>query len=169
MNLNKDKMSKAQEIQRTFDLPDTTASNVSVVQEVDATDIMAHPASSIPHARESMVIIEKSQSMSIPPEVVEVDEECLELSRRASMIDPETLVSTKQDVGMASSEADTRTLRRVPGSIPWMVFILCFVEFAERGSYYAAVQVFANFMNYPLPIGKSQESRLPKHTATNIN
>jgi hypothetical protein len=45
------------------------------------------------------------------------------------------------------------SLRRIPGPIPWIAFILCFVEFAERASYYGAVQVFNNFLQFPLPDG----------------
>jgi hypothetical protein len=45
------------------------------------------------------------------------------------------------------------TLRKVPGSIPWITWLLCLVEFAERASYYGAKQVFANFLANPLPDG----------------
>jgi hypothetical protein len=45
------------------------------------------------------------------------------------------------------------SLRRIAGPIPWIAFILCFVEFAERASYYGATQVFNNFLQFPLPDG----------------
>jgi hypothetical protein len=50
--------------------------------------------------------------------------------------------------------SERETLRHVHGTIPWIAFILCVVEFAERASYYGATQVFNNFMQYPLPPGK---------------
>jgi hypothetical protein len=52
------------------------------------------------------------------------------------------------------TEAERKSLRHVHGTIPWIAFILCIVEFAERASYYGATQVFNNFMQYPLPPGK---------------
>jgi hypothetical protein len=52
------------------------------------------------------------------------------------------------------TESEKKTLRHVHGTIPWIAFILCIVEFAERASYYGATQVFNNFMQYPLPPGK---------------
>lgn len=53
----------------------------------------------------------------------------------------------------APTEADKATLRKVAGAIPWIGYSLCVVEFAERASYYGAVQVFSNFIQNPLPIG----------------
>jgi hypothetical protein len=51
------------------------------------------------------------------------------------------------------TEDEKITLRKVPGDIPWIGYSLCIVEFAERASYYGAVQVFANFLQKPLPEG----------------
>jgi hypothetical protein len=55
----------------------------------------------------------------------------------------------------APTEEEEKTLRKVAGSIPWVAYCLCFVEFAERASYYGAQTVFANFMTYDLPKGIS--------------
>ncbi|KAI8627222.1 POT family protein [Xylariaceae sp. FL1651] len=45
------------------------------------------------------------------------------------------------------------TLRKIHDSIPWTAWCLCFVEFAERASYYGAKAVFNNFLQFPLPEG----------------
>ncbi|KAK8431968.1 putative MFS peptide transporter [Phyllosticta citricarpa] len=45
------------------------------------------------------------------------------------------------------------TLRKIPGSIPMVCWLLCIVEFAERASFYGAKTVFSNFLEYPLPKG----------------
>jgi hypothetical protein len=51
------------------------------------------------------------------------------------------------------TEEEKTTLRRVPGKIPITAYILCIVEFAERGSFYGVKQVFSNFVNRKLPKG----------------
>ncbi|KAF2669276.1 PTR2-domain-containing protein [Microthyrium microscopicum] len=53
--------------------------------------------------------------------------------------------------GSIPTEEEARTLRKISGRVPWIAFILCVVEFAERASYYGASQVFSNFMQWPLP------------------
>ena len=49
------------------------------------------------------------------------------------------------------TEEERTTLRRVSGSIPWVAYSLCAVEFAERASYYGCSFVFSNFVQFPLP------------------
>jgi dipeptide/tripeptide permease len=51
------------------------------------------------------------------------------------------------------TEEELESLRKIPGSIPWVTWLLCLVEFAERASYYGAKQVFTNFLANPLPDG----------------
>ncbi|TRX95987.1 hypothetical protein FHL15_003129 [Xylaria flabelliformis] len=51
------------------------------------------------------------------------------------------------------SEEERKTLRKVYGSVPWTAWTLCFVELAERGSYYGAKAVFNNYIQFPLPAG----------------
>jgi hypothetical protein len=55
---------------------------------------------------------------------------------------------------------ELQSLRHVTGPIPWIAFVLCVVEFAERASYYGAVQVFNNFLQFPLPLGNSPDYTL---------
>ena len=55
--------------------------------------------------------------------------------------------------GIARPTEEERTkLRRVSGSIPWVAYSLCVVEFAERASYYGCQFVFSNFVQFPLPL-----------------
>lgn len=51
------------------------------------------------------------------------------------------------------TEEETKTLRKVAGSLPLVSFTLCLVEFAERASYYGAKTVFSNFIQFKLPEG----------------
>jgi hypothetical protein len=45
------------------------------------------------------------------------------------------------------TDEELSTLRRVAGGIPLTAYVLCFVEFCERGSYYSATGVISNFVN----------------------
>jgi len=45
------------------------------------------------------------------------------------------------------------TLRKVADTVPWTAWTLCFVELAERGSYYGVKAVFNNYLQFPLPEG----------------
>jgi hypothetical protein len=42
----------------------------------------------------------------------------------------------KQDYEGKPTEEELATLRRVPGKIPTIAYLLCAVEFCERASYY---------------------------------
>ncbi|KAK4503505.1 hypothetical protein PRZ48_004420 [Zasmidium cellare] len=65
--------------------------------------------------------------------------------RTASVIERETYPEP--------TEEESRTLRKVADTIPKTAFTLCFVELAERASYYGVKTVFSNFMQFPLPKG----------------
>ncbi|EME46276.1 hypothetical protein DOTSEDRAFT_148348 [Dothistroma septosporum NZE10] len=65
--------------------------------------------------------------------------------RSASVIERETYPHP--------TDEESRTLRKVTDAIPTTAYLLCFVEFAERASYYGAKAVFSNFMQFPLPNG----------------
>ncbi|KAH6645148.1 general substrate transporter [Truncatella angustata] len=51
------------------------------------------------------------------------------------------------------TEEELRTLRRVPGNVPILAYLICLVEFAERASYYGVQPLISNFVNRPMPIG----------------
>ncbi|KAK2623926.1 hypothetical protein QTJ16_006560 [Diplocarpon rosae] len=51
------------------------------------------------------------------------------------------------------TEEERHTLRRIPGAVPLIAYALCFVELAERASYYGVQPLIGNFVNRPLPVG----------------
>ncbi|KAE8149096.1 POT family-domain-containing protein [Aspergillus avenaceus] len=53
------------------------------------------------------------------------------------------------------TDEELRTLRRVPGTIPWTAYTVAFVELCERFSYYGTTAVFVNFIQRPLPEGST--------------
>lgn len=63
-----------------------------------------------------------------------------------------------------ATEEEMSSLRRVAGHIPITAYILCIVEFAERGSFYGVKQVFSNFVNRPLPVGGNGAGAPPHGT-----
>ncbi|KAL2418199.1 MFS-type transporter ucsM [Exophiala dermatitidis] len=64
----------------------------------------------------------------------------------------------------APTEGEKESLRKIPANIPLVSFALCFVEFAERASYYGAKTVFNNFIQFPLPAGGNGAGAPPRHT-----
>jgi dipeptide/tripeptide permease len=59
---------------------------------------------------------------------------------------------------------ELETLRRVPGTLPWIAYTICFVEFAERASYYGVQSLLGNFINRPLPPGGNGYGAPPRGT-----
>ncbi|PGG95843.1 hypothetical protein GX51_08098, partial [Blastomyces parvus] len=55
--------------------------------------------------------------------------------------------------GEVPTKEELSTLRRVAGSVPTLAYLLCAVEFAERGSYYGIQKLISNFVNRPMPVG----------------
>jgi len=51
------------------------------------------------------------------------------------------------------TDEERKTLRKIADSVPWTAWTLCFVELAERASYYGVKAVFNNFIQFPLPEG----------------
>lgn len=51
------------------------------------------------------------------------------------------------------TEDELKTLRRIPGKMPTIAYLICIVEFCERASYYGVQQLIGNFVNRPLPEG----------------
>lgn len=70
-------------------------------------------------------------------------------------LEVEVSPNTTDEAYPAPTIEEKQTLRRVAGSLPLVSFSLCLVEFAERASYYGANTVFANFIQFPLPKGRS--------------
>jgi len=51
------------------------------------------------------------------------------------------------------TEEEMRTLRRIPGKLPTVAYLICIVEFCERASYYGVQPLINNFVNRPMPDG----------------
>ncbi|KAH9900438.1 general substrate transporter [Xylariomycetidae sp. FL2044] len=51
------------------------------------------------------------------------------------------------------TEEEQKTLRRVPGKLPVVAYLICVVEFCERASYYGVSPLISNYVNRPLPEG----------------
>lgn len=51
------------------------------------------------------------------------------------------------------TEEERHHLRRIPGTVPYIAYALCFVELAERASYYGVQPLIGNFVNRKLPVG----------------
>ncbi|KAF7298451.1 PTR2-domain-containing protein [Mycena kentingensis (nom. inval.)] len=66
--------------------------------------------------------------------------------------------------GRLPTDEERATLRHVAGTIPWAAYLICLVEFAERASYYGCTNVFANFVQRPLPAGGNGAGAPPAGT-----
>jgi proton-dependent oligopeptide transporter, POT family len=53
----------------------------------------------------------------------------------------------------APTEEERSTLRKIHDTIPYISWSLCFVEMAERASYYGVKAAFNNYLQFPLPEG----------------
>ncbi|KAL3475938.1 POT family-domain-containing protein, partial [Aspergillus californicus] len=51
------------------------------------------------------------------------------------------------------TDEELETLRRVPGNLPLVAYLICIVEFSERASYYGVSGLISNFVNRPMPVG----------------
>lgn len=83
-------------------------------------------------------------------------------------VDLET-ASTNSAVGAVAdsdyvlpTEEERSTLRKISDTIPYVSYVLCVVEIAERASYYGVKTVFNNFMQFPLPEGGNGSGAVPK-------
>ncbi|KAL4780646.1 POT family-domain-containing protein [Aspergillus varians] len=62
-------------------------------------------------------------------------------------------VRTAVDDEDEPTEEELTTLRRVPGSLPLVTYLICFAEFSERASYYGVSGLVSNYVNRPMPVG----------------
>lgn len=62
------------------------------------------------------------------------------------------------------TQEERTSLRKVADSIPMVAYALCCVEFAERASYYGVIQIWSNFMQFPLPLGGNGAGAPPRGT-----
>ncbi|KAI0016687.1 MFS general substrate transporter [Xylariomycetidae sp. FL0641] len=70
--------------------------------------------------------------------------------KHAPYLDPKVM---EGDYEGKPTQEELDTLRRVPGKIPTVAYLICFVEFCERASYYGVQPLISNYVNRPLPPG----------------
>ncbi|AEO61298.1 general substrate transporter [Thermothelomyces thermophilus ATCC 42464] len=70
--------------------------------------------------------------------------------KHAPYLDPSVM---EEDYEGKPTEEELATLRRVPGKIPIIAYLICVVEFCERASYYGVQPLISNYVNRPLPEG----------------
>lgn len=71
---------------------------------------------------------------------------------------------TTEDYEGKPTEEERTTLRRVPGSLPTVAYLICIVEFCERASYYGIQPLVSNFVNRKLPVGGNGYGAPPEGT-----
>ncbi|KAK7750161.1 peptide transporter ptr2 [Diatrype stigma] len=59
---------------------------------------------------------------------------------------------------------ELKTLRRIPGSLPAVAYMICIVEFCERASFYGVQPLIGNYVNRPLPEGGNGYGAPPRGT-----
>ncbi|KAL4748827.1 hypothetical protein BDW72DRAFT_214557 [Aspergillus terricola var. indicus] len=74
------------------------------------------------------------------------------------VLSEKTAVPAVEDVVAVSdyeepTEEELKTLRRIPGALPTVAYLICIVEFCERASYLGVSGLISNFVNRPLPAG----------------
>ncbi len=88
---------------------------------------------------------------ALSPNIPSNTPEKKEASYHSKETPSETIDQVDSNGVVRPTEEQRTTLRRVSGSIPWIAYSLCIVEFAERASYYGCSFVFSNFVQFPLP------------------
>ncbi|CAF3487648.1 unnamed protein product [Fusarium graminearum] len=80
----------------------------------------------------------------------------VEVQDKSLALDPEANALSVSDSGSdrpTPTTEEREKLRKIAGSIPWVSYLLCIVELAERASFYGCKTVFNNFLQFPLPKG----------------
>ncbi|KAE8382440.1 POT family-domain-containing protein [Aspergillus bertholletiae] len=76
----------------------------------------------------------------------------------------EVVAPTVSDYENTPTDEELETLRRVPGNLPIVAYLICVVEFSERASYYGVSGLISNFVNRPLPVGGNGYGAPPRGT-----
>ncbi|ORX40241.1 putative integral membrane peptide transporter [Kockovaella imperatae] len=107
----------------------------------------------------------------VPAEAVPQDhdvvEERKEEKKYARQNNDQVVVGAAVDLHDSDEPTDEeyKTLRKVPAGMKWACIAMCTVELAERASYYGCQQIFANFVNNPLPDGGNGAGAVAKGAA----
>ncbi|CAK7245858.1 MAG: peptide transporter ptr2 [Sporothrix thermara] len=70
----------------------------------------------------------------------------------------------EEDYEGKPTEEEFKTLRRVPGKLPLIAYLICIVEFCERASYYGVQPLISNYVNRPMPPGGNGLGAPPRGT-----
>ena len=73
-------------------------------------------------------------------------------------------IPIEEDYEGKPTQEELDTLRRVPGSLPAVAYMICIVEFCERASYYGVQPLISNYVNRPMPEGGNGWGAPPRHT-----
>ncbi|CCC10998.1 unnamed protein product [Sordaria macrospora k-hell] len=73
-------------------------------------------------------------------------------------------IPIEEDYEGKPTQEELDTLRRVPGSLPIIAYMICIVEFCERASYYGVQPLISNYVNRPLPEGGNGWGAPPRGT-----
>lgn len=66
--------------------------------------------------------------------------------RHGAILDPSIIEGDYE--GKPTNE-ELKTLRRIPGNLPIVAYMICIVEFCERASYYGVQPLIGNYVNRP--------------------
>ena len=106
-----------------------------------------------------------SGNQTLPDAQVIVGSEApLNIAEKGPMVHANSYQLDNLPTENTATDEELHTLRRVAGKIPATAYVLCAVEFAERGSFYGVKQVFSNFVNRPLPVGGNGAGAPPRGT-----
>ncbi|OUM55533.1 hypothetical protein BVG19_g5080 [[Candida] boidinii] len=105
--------------------------------------------------------VEKTSSDEIIiPNSSTSDNGSLDLSNRTFL--PEYTDEYNPDGYIVATEEDRLKYKNVMATLSYSIFLICVVEFAERGSYYGVQGCLANFIQRPLPAGGNGWGAPPK-------
>jgi dipeptide/tripeptide permease len=102
---------------------------------------------------------EKTQDIASSNHVLDLDEE---YSNDEAPDYSTVYVDEYNPKGLRKPTAqEKQTLRRVIVNLPWICYLLCLAELAERASYYSVQGILSNFIQRPLPPGSTTGKVMP--------
>ncbi|KAI1768748.1 MFS general substrate transporter [Hypoxylon sp. FL1150] len=105
--------------------------------------------------------LERASSVTNSPVVDEKMPKTPEGDAHAPYLNPSIM---EADYEGKPTEEELKTLRRIPGKLPIVAYLICVVEFCERASYYGVQPLISNYVNRPLPAGGNGYGAPPEGT-----
>lgn len=88
--------------------------------------------------------------------------------RKHGLVAHESFIDEWNPTGLhPPTEEEAVSLRRIPGHAPYRTYLICLIEFAERGSYYGVSGILANFIQRKLPEGSKTGAPLDSKSSEN--